>query len=187
MKTINNNSNQSNQTIKPIKNKNKMKTTMTKKLFTFILLLGGMFSFSLVNAQTWGICDCVASHPVGYCYVDSHGNNRCVKFKPNYNCHHCGFRIGENKSGMGIEASLQVYPNPVAGSTTISFSVEQSQKISLRIFDMNGRLVTTLADASFEEGEYEVIWNAADVNAGIYFLQVQTEENSETIKLAVTK
>jgi Secretion system C-terminal sorting domain len=160
-----------------------MKTTITKKLF--LLLIGGIFSFSIANAQ--GYCDCVASHPAGYCYVDSHGNNRCVRYNSNYNCHHCGFRIGENESGMGIEASLQVYPNPVAGSTTVSFSVDQSQKVSLRIFDMSGRLVTTLADASFEEGEYEIVWNAANVNAGIYFLQVQSEENFETIKLAVTK
>lgn len=159
-----------------------MKTIITKKLLIFILLLSGMFSFSVANAQ--GYCDCIPSHPVGWCYLDSHGHTKCFKFHPNC-CN--GFRIGENESGMGIEASLQVYPNPVSISTTISFSLEKSQNVSIRIFDMNGRLVATLADASLEEGEYEIVWNAADVNAGIYFLQAQSQENSVTIKLAVTK
>jgi hypothetical protein len=159
-----------------------MKTTITKNLFTFILLLSGMFSYSAANAQ--GYCDCVASHPVGSCYVDSHGHNKCFKFRPNC-CN--GFRIGQNESGVGIEASLQVYPNPVSSSTTISFSIEQSQNVSLLIFDMNGKLVSTLADKVFEEGDYEMVWNAANVNSGIYFLQVRTEENLEIIKIAVTK
>src|SRR5258706_16320672 len=99
-----------------------MKTTMTKKIFTFILLMSGMFSFSVANAQS--NCDCVPGNPVGFCYVDSHGHNKCFKLKPNC-C--VGWRIGQNESGMGIEASLQVYPNPVSVSTTISFSFEQSQ------------------------------------------------------------
>jgi hypothetical protein len=159
-----------------------MKTTTTNKLFTFILLLSGMFSFSIAEAQ---VCDCTNGQP-GWCYIDSHVNARCERYKPHGN-NHGGFRIGQNESVMGIEASLQVYPNPVAGSTTISFSLEQTQKISLRIFDMSGRLVTTLADASFEAGDHEIVWDATDVNDGIYFLQVRSEENLEVVKLAVTK
>jgi len=154
-----------------------MKTTMTKKFFTFILLLGGMFSYSAANAQG---CTCVPSNPAGWCYVNSHGQTKCLKINhiPD------GWRVVNET----IEsAPLTVSPNPVSNSTTISFFNEQSGNVSIRVFDMNGRLVTTLANASFEEGGYEMVWNAADVNAGIYFLQFQTEENFETIKLAVTK
>ncbi|HYV92883.1 MAG TPA: T9SS type A sorting domain-containing protein [Chitinophagales bacterium] len=79
-----------------------------------------------------------------------------------------------------------IFPNPFSGSTTISFSLEQSQNVSLRIFDMNGRLVTTLADAYFEEGDHEIVWNTENLNPGIYFLRFQSAENSETVRLAVT-
>jgi len=159
-----------------------MQTTMTKTCFAILMLLSGVFSFSAADAQF--ICTCIPGQPSGYCYVDIHGNNKCQKFHIG---HGGTWRIGENGSGMGIKTSLQVNPNPVINSTTISFSLEQSQIISLGIYDMNGKLVSTLANASFEEGGYEMEWNAADVNAGFYFLQLHSEENSEMIKLVVTK
>jgi hypothetical protein len=157
-----------------------MKATTTKKIFTFILLLSGMFSFSIAEAQL--TCDC-AHGQVGYCAADNHGNIKCHKVHfPD------GWRVGGNgMTEASREASLKgVTPNPVSYSTVISFSTEQSQKVSLKIFDTNGRLITTLANSSFEEGNHEIVWNA-DVNAGIYFLQFQTEENSEMTKLVVTK
>jgi hypothetical protein len=173
-----------------------MKTIITEKLLTFILLLGGMFIGSFSNGQN------CPSNKVWACRFDACGFQECkcvsvsqvqswtATVPPcSFNFHHCckGWRIGENESDKGIETSLQVYPNPVSSSAIISFSLEQSQNTSLRIFDMNGRLVSTLADAAFEEGDYEIVWNTSDVNAGMYFLQFQSEENFETIKLAVTK
>jgi len=97
---------------------------------------------------------------------------------------------GNNDVSPDGSASLNmtgIFPNPFSGSTVISFSLTQSQKVSLKIFDVSGRLVSTLADASFEEGENEIVWNAADVNAGIYFLQIKSAENFHTEKLIVTK
>ena len=83
--------------------------------------------------------------------------------------------------------SLSVYPNPFSNSTIISFSLLQSQNISLRVFDMNGRLISILADKIFDAGENEILWNADEVNAGIYFLQLQSSENVQTKKLILTK
>lgn len=147
-----------------------------------MLLMCGMFSFSIAEAQ---VCDCTNGQP-GYCYVDSHGNARCERYKPHGNCHGCTI-IDPHGIGIGIETSLFAYPNPGSSSTSISFFLEQSLKISLRIFDMNGRLVKILTDATLEAGDHEITWNASDVNAGIYFVQLQSEENQERLKLIVTK
>ncbi|HYV93796.1 MAG TPA: T9SS type A sorting domain-containing protein [Chitinophagales bacterium] len=84
-------------------------------------------------------------------------------------------------------SELKNYPNPFSTSTTISFSLSQPQKVSLKIFDVNGRLVLTLADKIFAAGENEIVWTAKDENAGIYFLQLQSVEFSKTEKLSVTK
>jgi hypothetical protein len=82
---------------------------------------------------------------------------------------------------------LKIAPNPLSNSTSISFTVEQSEKISLKIVDLNGRLVSTLADKTFEASENKIEWSAADVKAGVYFLQFQTNETIQTEKLIITK
>jgi len=98
----------------------------------------------------------------------------------------CWVRLGEE--APSAETSIaEINPNPVSSSTTITFSLFESQNVSLKIFDMNGRLVSTLANKIFEEGENELVWNAENINGGIYFLQIQTEENQERIKLVVAK
>jgi hypothetical protein len=83
--------------------------------------------------------------------------------------------------------TLNVYPNPVSSSAVISFSLDREQKVSLRIFDVNGRIVLTLADRIFEAGENKVLCNTEQVEAGIYFLQMKTEAGIESMKLSVTK
>lgn len=52
---------------------------------------------------------------------------------------------------------------------------------------MNDRLVSTLADKIFEEGKNELMWSNENVNEGTYFLQFQSDENRERVKLVVTK
>ncbi|MBK5285550.1 MAG: T9SS type A sorting domain-containing protein, partial [Bacteroidia bacterium] len=98
----------------------------------------------------------------------------------------CSQRLAaETENNLSNEVAI--FPNPVTNTTTISFSLTQSQNVSLKIFDVSGRLVSTLADKIFEAGENELAWNAEDVNAGIYFLRFQSAENLQMEKLVVTK
>jgi hypothetical protein len=83
--------------------------------------------------------------------------------------------------------NVSCFPNPVFSSVTISFSLAQSENVSFRIYDVSGRLISTLADILFEEGENKVIWNASEVRSGIYFLRIQTEKYSETLKISLVK
>ncbi len=52
-----------------------------------------------------------------------------------------------------FNSGISIFPNPFCNSTTISFSLSQAQNVSIKIFDVNGRLVATLADKIFEAGE----------------------------------
>jgi len=98
----------------------------------------------------------------------------------------CWVRLNADSSSLKTSLT-EIYPNPASGSKNISFSLSQTRKVSLKIFDMNGRLVSTLADKIFEEGKNELMWSTENVNGGIYFLQFQSEENQERVKLVVTK
>lgn len=96
-----------------------------------------------------------------------------------------GHRISSSTENFS-ESGLKISPNPATNSTTISFSFSQSKNVSIKIFDVNGRLIKTLADNVFEEGEHSVEWNAEDVKTGIYFLQIQTNDFMKTEKVIVS-
>jgi flagellar hook assembly protein FlgD len=88
--------------------------------------------------------------------------------------------------------NLSVYPNPLSAATTISFSLPQSGNVWVKIYDLQGRLICTLASESMIEGEHMIIWDARDenrneVSAGIYVLKLQTAGKIETVLLSVAK
>lgn len=97
--------------------------------------------------------------------------------------------ITENNTSIN---AINIFPNPFSNSTTISFSLPQTEKVSAKVFDMTGRIVKTIADGEMQEGVQQIEWNATDekgnaVDAGIYFLKVDARDFSETKKLSVMK
>jgi len=157
-----------------------MKPPITKRYLAFILLVSGMFSFSVADAQY--VCDCVPGKPTGYCVINNQGQTKCIKLKIP---HHGGTWFVNSQTTES--ASLNISLNPVSNSPTTSFFLVQSQKVSIKVFDMNGRLVSMLADKMFEAGENKIPWKADNVSTGIYFLQIQSAENVLREKLFVTK
>ncbi len=97
-----------------------------------------------------------------------------------------GEKISSSNEASSV-SELKNYPNPFFESTTISFSLASSQNVSLKIYDVTGRLVTTLADAPMTAGVHQLQWNATNVNSGIYFLKMQTENERSTIRLSLVK
>ena len=82
---------------------------------------------------------------------------------------------------------LAVFPNPTTSSTSISFSLPQSETVSLKIFDMNGRLINAVAEKVFAAGEHQLKWDATNVRAGIYILKMQAGNYAETKKVIVVR
>ncbi len=54
---------------------------------------------------------------------------------------------------------FQNYPNPFNAQTTIVYGIPSRSRVSLRLYDILGRLVRTLAEGEQEPGEYEVLWD----------------------------
>jgi hypothetical protein len=89
--------------------------------------------------------------------------------------------IGEKPGPKYANTLFQNYPNPFRGGsgTTIHYSVAKAGRIVVRIFDVAGRLVNTIADQA-APGDNFVIWNgkASDgrsVASGVYFYQIKTD------------
>ena len=87
---------------------------------------------------------------------------------------------------------LQNYPNPFNPSTAIRYNLNEAEQVTLRIFDLLGREVSTLVDAKQPAGAYLVRWEAKnaygnELPGGIYFAQLQAGSNLQTIKMALMR
>ena len=90
-------------------------------------------------------------------------------------------------SGPGLTFRLdQNYPNPFNPSTTISYSLQKTSYVSLRIFNALGQEVTCLVKEQKGAGSYQVQWNA-NVSSGIYLYRFQAGEYVETKKMIVLR
>jgi hypothetical protein len=79
------------------------------------------------------------------------------------------------------------YPNPFNPSTTISYELSQSSKITIYIYDVLGRIVSKLADEYKPAGRYSVTWDAKNVPSGIYYYRITAGNFSKTSNMMLIK
>jgi hypothetical protein len=97
-----------------------------------------------------------------------------------------------NKKDPVIAAPLEfevlgTYPNPFNPTTNISFALPDTGEVKLHVFDINGRLVTTLVDGHREAGIHDVTFDAQDLSSGIYFYRLSASKLSASGKMVLVK
>ena len=91
-------------------------------------------------------------------------------------------------NNLPSEVSLDnAYPNPFNPSTTLSFSLPETQEITLQVFNLQGREVETLLNGSMKAGYHSITWNADKHASGVYFVKMITNEYISTQKLILMK
>lgn len=75
--------------------------------------------------------------------------------------------------GLPTQTKLdQNYPNPFNPSTIIRFALAEGSFISLKVFDILGREVSTLATGWYLPGYHNIQWNAAGLASGVYLCRL---------------
>lgn len=87
-------------------------------------------------------------------------------------------------TGFSLE---QNYPNPFNPSTTIRFSIPETELVSLKVYNSIGEQVADLVNQELPSGNYTVNWNAANVSSGIYFYTLSGNGFKETKKMILLK
>lgn len=96
--------------------------------------------------------------------------------------------IDDDKNTMPVEFALkQNHPNPFNPSTRISFSLNEKSFISLKVYNLAGEEVATIAQGEREAGEYSINFDASRLSAGIYFYQLSAGRMKETRKMVLLK
>ena len=83
-------------------------------------------------------------------------------------------------------------PNPFTEQVKISYSLPARMKVRLALYDVTGRLVTTLVNGVEEPGVKTIIWdgksdNGSLISNGVYFCYLETEDGSLVRKIVHTK
>ena len=83
---------------------------------------------------------------------------------------------------------IQNYPNPFNPSTNIQFSLPETGKVRLEVYDMRGRLVSSLIDSeTMSAGTFKSNWNGKNnlgekVASGVYIARLTTGKFMKSIK-----
>lgn len=104
-----------------------------------------------------------------------------------------------NPTGIGDEDEVaesyvlrQNYPNPFNPTTRISFSLPNAEDVSIRVYDINGKLIRTLLSGKMNAGTHELYWNGRtdaneSVSSGVYFYIMETESFTQSRKMILTR
>ena len=82
---------------------------------------------------------------------------------------------------------LPAYPNPFNPITNISFVVDKPSEVSLKIFDVNGKLVQVINSKMYQLGVHNLQWNASNLSSGMYFIHMLNGADRHTQKVMLLK
>ena len=97
------------------------------------------------------------------------------------------------KTGKGTNIEVTTYelfdnyPNPFNPSTKIVYQIPERGNVSLKVYDMLGKEVTTLVEEYRDEGRYEIDFDAGNLASGIYIYQLRVNNFISTKKMLLMK
>jgi hypothetical protein len=102
--------------------------------------------------------------------------------------------VGVEESGAQpiLETKLVgLFPNPIADHAVVTYQVSKQEPVSLRVRDVSGRVVATLANGIVKSGRYSATFDVRDsrfgLASGVYFLSFDAPDHHETRKLIVAR
>ena len=81
----------------------------------------------------------------------------------------------------------KAYPNPFNPTTTLSFAIPVDNEVTLSIYNLQGREVTTLISGNMEAGYHSIVWDANSYASGVYFVKMVAGDFVNTQKLMLIK
>lgn len=90
------------------------------------------------------------------------------------------------------DLSVRSFPNPTRGNVTVQFSLSEREAVTLRIYDLAGRVVRSLHEGPLGIGTHDLSWDAEDsggrrVAAGHYWARMATAQGSSSARFVLVK
>ena len=78
-------------------------------------------------------------------------------------------------------------PNPFNSSTILRFQLPAIQYITLDLFDLQGRLLKTVATGAYSAGDHSLSFDGSDLASGMYFVRLVGSQGAATRKITLVK
>ena len=99
-----------------------------------------------------------------------------------------GVNEGEYENNILNEFKLfSNYPNPFNNTTRFRYNIPKASDVKISIYDINGRLITTLVDYYHQSGEHKITWNSANESSGIYYFKLSAGNFIDVKKCTLIK
>lgn len=98
---------------------------------------------------------------------------------------HSKLAVAENPPVKILASKLTLGSNPATGSALVRYSVASPGLVSLKLYDISGKLVGTLARSRMAAGNYQTVVDASKLARGIYLLKFATNGYTTTAKLII--
>lgn len=133
------------------------------------------------GAPMTGPCDVVLNKDADVAYVIDMWQKSAFVFKKGL------VGVEEENFGPSQYKLEQNYPNPFNPSTKISFTLPKSTDVKLVVSNILGEEVATLFEGKLRAGEHTHNFNAQELNSGVYFYSLITEEKTISKKMMLLK
>jgi PKD repeat protein len=110
------------------------------------------------------------------------GNSLILNIKSN--------TVGINLISSEIPVEFKLdnnYPNPFNPETTIKYQLPKSAFVSIKLYDITGREVSTLVNEQHNAGYYDFNFNASYLASGVYFYRIQAGEFMDIKRMVLVK
>ncbi len=100
------------------------------------------------------------------------------------NCLVAKYMVEDLSTNQLVKSNFSIHPNPFKDNVNINFKSSHSQVISFDLYDINGRKIKNLEKNSyFNEGSNAVNFELKDIQNGVYFIKIQSENETFTSKI----
>jgi hypothetical protein len=79
------------------------------------------------------------------------------------------------------------YPNPFNPATKIKFELKDTKLVTLKVYDITGKLIETLVNQKLQAGEYNVDFDGRNLSSGLYIYRIEAGDFKDTKKMMLIK
>jgi hypothetical protein len=130
---------------------------------------------SIIVIWSSGTTDYIGQTDVNQFITIKEGVGIVTNAEDNYLSPVTGYSLGSN------------YPNPFNPSTTINYSLPAETYVSIKVYDITGKEITTLVSELQTAGEYQITFDGKNLASGVYLLRISAGKFNSTIKMNLLK